>query len=329
MNHKLNFLKCFACFGVVFIHISFPGVFGQIVAKVGAFAVPVFFMIAGYYAFGSDAKTIKRRLFKIIKIFIIAYIVFLIYSITNAYARSEDRINISAYFGWRLLIKAICFCTIDYAIPLWYLIAMSEAYITWYFVVKKRKEQVVLKLMPILFILQVLLISYCETMQLAWFWKTNYITRAMPWFLLGYYIHTYKNRFENLAVHKKISLAVFGGVITTIPVVFQLSLDFSSVGYIPYAFGVFVLALKNPEKNLCKPLEYIGNNLSLSLYILHVPMESVVSSCVALTGLETASGVWIWSRPIVVLAVTLFISWLLHKIGCTLKDKSLSIRCNR
>ena len=54
INNKLNFLKCFACIGVVFIHITFPGRFGEIVRLGADYAVPVFFMIAGYYAWGKN-----------------------------------------------------------------------------------------------------------------------------------------------------------------------------------------------------------------------------------------------------------------------------------
>ena len=42
INVKLNFLKGIACMGVVFIHITFPGLFGQIVLCASGYAVPVF-----------------------------------------------------------------------------------------------------------------------------------------------------------------------------------------------------------------------------------------------------------------------------------------------
>lgn len=41
-NRCLNFLKGIACIGVVFIHIPFPDVFGEIVVKIARFAVPLF-----------------------------------------------------------------------------------------------------------------------------------------------------------------------------------------------------------------------------------------------------------------------------------------------
>lgn len=52
LNTTLNIIKGFACIGVVFIHITFPGIVGDSVLYVSAYAVPAFFLIAGYYASG-------------------------------------------------------------------------------------------------------------------------------------------------------------------------------------------------------------------------------------------------------------------------------------
>lgn len=48
-NNFLDYIKGIACIGVVFIHCSFPYVFGDIIANLAAFGVPMFFMISGYY----------------------------------------------------------------------------------------------------------------------------------------------------------------------------------------------------------------------------------------------------------------------------------------
>lgn len=203
INFKLNFLKGMACMGVVFIHIPFPGKFGEIVLYASAYAVPIFFMIAGYYAWGKGPEVIKRRLIKIINIFLYAYTLFFVFNLTIAAKNHEVGVWFSTHFNWKTLVLLVCFCTIDFAIPLWYLIAMIELYIVWYFIVKNKKEQFVLKLLPVLFCLQILSTSYCETMHLEWFWKINFITRAMPWFLLGYYMNTNRaEKFKNINSHK-------------------------------------------------------------------------------------------------------------------------------
>ena len=79
-NHCLNFLKGIACIGVVFIHIHFPGVTGGVAWRLSQFAVPLFLMIAGYYAFECDENVVKRRLIKILKILAVGYCVYFVWS---------------------------------------------------------------------------------------------------------------------------------------------------------------------------------------------------------------------------------------------------------
>jgi surface polysaccharide O-acyltransferase-like enzyme len=65
----LNLFKGLACISVVFVHVHFPGITGIVVHRsFSSFAVPLFLMIAGYFAFGKDESVIKRRFFKILKL---------------------------------------------------------------------------------------------------------------------------------------------------------------------------------------------------------------------------------------------------------------------
>lgn len=53
-NTSLDILKGVAALFVIWIHEQFPGVTGHLVNRIGAFAVPVFFMVSGY--FGQNAS---------------------------------------------------------------------------------------------------------------------------------------------------------------------------------------------------------------------------------------------------------------------------------
>lgn len=57
-NQLLNFLKGIACMEAIFRHIPFPGMIGKVISKLACFVIPVFIMIAGYYAFGCSEKKI-------------------------------------------------------------------------------------------------------------------------------------------------------------------------------------------------------------------------------------------------------------------------------
>ena len=295
--------------GVVFIHIKFPGLFGLFVQSASKYAVPIFFMIAGYFAFGKDPSVIKRRLLKIVKIFAAAYSLFFLYYITEAIARHNAETWLLNHFGWKTPIKYLVFCAVDFAIPLWYLIALTEVYVLWLIIVNKGKEDAAVKTTPILFVLQILLTTYCKTMKLAWFWKVNFVTSGLPWFLLGYYLNTPKaEKIRETSTSKLILLAVVGCVISVIPSVFRLPIKFDAIGEIPYAFGLFVLTLKNPDKSTCRLMEFVGEKLSLYIYVFHVLVNGALIHVLTKLKIDTKNVVFLWCKPILALIATIFVS---------------------
>lgn len=214
------------------------------------------------------------------------------------------------------------FCTIDFAIPLWYLVAMIETYIVWQYVVKRKKEQLVIKIIPILFLFQIMLTLFCETMRLPWFWKINFLTCAMPWFMLGYYLNTEKcQRVRSIKTSALIVMLIIGCIIAVIPKVVDISLKFNVIGTIPYAFGLFCLALRNPEKSICKTIEYVGDRLSLNIYIFHVLMNGVVGYIFRLLNVNTEADLFQWFRPIIILVATIFVSWVVYRLKLLTRKK--------
>ena len=312
INVKLNLLKGFACIGVLFIHIRFPGLFGKIIAKASEYAVPIFFMIAGYYAFGQNKTVIKRRLIKIFKIFLFAYTLFFLYSVLSAIRNHELTSWFQQNFNWKTPVKYICFCTIDFAIPLWYFLAMIEVYLFWYTVVKTGKEHIVVKVFPVLFFLQVVSDTYCETLALSWFWKINFITRGMPWFLLGYYLNMDESKIlRSIKPAKLVLISITGCIIAILPTAFSLPLKFSSLGYIPFSFGLFSLALYNPGKSICKPFEFIGEKLSLYIYLFQVFVGDAINfGFKHILKIDIENNKYLWCYPIFVLCATICIAWI-------------------
>ena len=71
-NKCLNVMKGIGCIGVVFIHVQFPGEFGKVAFLLARYAVPLFFMISGYYAYGACQDKLKCRMKKIIRILFFA-----------------------------------------------------------------------------------------------------------------------------------------------------------------------------------------------------------------------------------------------------------------
>ena len=102
-------------------------------------------------------------------------------------------------FGFYTPIQLIVFCTVSFLYPLWYLIAMAETYFCWYFIVRQKKETVVIKTIPFLFVSMIFFDIYCQTKQLPWMFGMNFVLRAMPFFLFGYYLRSKEKYFKSLS----------------------------------------------------------------------------------------------------------------------------------
>jgi peptidoglycan/LPS O-acetylase OafA/YrhL len=222
---------------------------------------------------------IKRRWLKILKIFAYGYLSFVIYYILLQIASGGSVLEwIMANYNAKTIIKYIVFCTIDFAIPLWYLIAMIETYMFWYFVVKYGKEHSIVKLLPALFLFRIVLTMVCETNDFAWFWKINFVSCALTWFTLGYYLHGMgSDMVKNVSGRYLTIIAILGCTVMLIPIVFNTQVKFSCIGVVLYSVSLFALALKNYDKSICGLIDFIGDKLSLNVYIFHVIISGVIT----------------------------------------------------
>ena len=312
-NHAFDLLKGIGCIGVVFMHVTFPGKVGEIIHK---FAVPVFIMISGYYAYGCDSEKIKRRLLKIIKIFVFAFVLYSIYKMLSLISDSKllDIIDAKYLFAWT--IKLIVFCTIDYAIPLWYLIAMIETYILWLKISKHIDRNCIVVLMVLLFVLQIASRIFCETMAFPWYLKICFLTCTLPWFLLGYYmkmpVEKIVDRFSDSAI---ISIATVGYIVALIPVLINTLIQFSFFGVVLYSISLFLLAIRHGNNLICPVMEYIGNRLSLNIYVFHVLIGGILGFlCNRISIIGTSSVLYLWGRPIATVIISLCVAWFIERL---------------
>ena len=73
--------KLLASYFVVFIHCIFPGNFGIGLKALARFAVPFFFMCSGFFLYGNTPKSILKKAFHILKLFLSTALIYLIVNI--------------------------------------------------------------------------------------------------------------------------------------------------------------------------------------------------------------------------------------------------------
>ena len=276
-NNCLNILKCIACIGVVFIHVPFPGILGTIVKYISTFAVPLFFMIAGYYSYGCTVDKIRKRFIKIVKILFFAIFWWFAYSIVaNAYAHTLTE-WLSNNFTWKTPIKFFAFCKIDWAVPLWYLIAMAETYFVWIYIVKYKMEEKATKFTWLFFVFGAVLTVLAESLGLSWSLRINFICRAMPWFMFGYLVNEkYRFKLNNIKNITLFITACLGWAVTLSAVLLNTVVNYNYVGVLLTAPALFLIGVKNPTVKISKYVEFIAEKLSLFIYIFHSLVSSVV-----------------------------------------------------
>lgn len=317
-NRCLNFLKGIACIGVVFIHYRFPEPVGNVVLKLSSFAVPFFLMIAGFYAFDRDNNTIKRRLLKIIKYYLIAYIFYFFWRFGIALIRSEGYNWLSNY-NYKTPFNLILFCS-SHPLPehLWYLIAMAEIYIFW-FLLKKTELTNKLPILPfivILFILKTILSSFCKSYNTPYIYNYNVIiSGALPYFLTGFFIHS-KERIIKLNNKILITILLLSSIMLFIQQIIFWNINFKFLLTIFYPISIFLFGIINKEKYFIKPFEYIGEHLSLNIYIFHIFIsEAIYGIFKYAVPSYTQSIIFQWTRPILVVLVCILFAYIIHTIS--------------
>ena len=304
-NDCLDLIKCIACIGIVFIHVTFPGQFGQNLAVMFHWAVPFFIMVSGYYAFGCDETVVKRRLLKILRILLFGTVLFFLISVIYPIKDNRLMFWLAENFNQRTLPYLFVFCTIRWAIQLWYLIAMAETYLLWLLAVKRGWQDAMVKMTWPLFLIGFIWGLWIQSLNLdeqrIWSYQKIFLLSALPWFLLGYLMRERYSAFWKRIGNKQLLAAAFTGFMLLI--LFRSVVGAAYFGRIVVASSIFMLGLKNPEIKFGKTAAYVGNKLSLYVYIYHTCIAGICSMFFSFIGINT-DGAYLYVQPLITVLLT-------------------------
>ena len=310
MNRCLNFIKAICCIGVVYTHLPFPNKLGMVISYFVKFAVPVFFMISGYFSYYDDknerCKRIPKKIIHILKLLVVSELIYgIVYFINN-----KNLLNLN--FGeviFKLFIGSFFNGT------LWFLYALIWGYVMLYLIYKTGKEKIFCYLAPIVLVLHVIirfLIKNQEFYNYAYF--RNFLVFGLPFILMGVFIRQNNEKIKNMFSNKICILGIIIGeaIMVVEWLITKTALDIY-IGTIIYSFFIFVFAVKNPNKYINEKIEFIGKNLSMYVYIIHVLAIdfSVTYIC--------KSDIMKYFTPVVSIIISIvmsyFIYFVINKIG--------------
>ena len=134
-NQRMDLYKGIAIYGVIAIHVLFPGSFGSAVRALARFAVPFFFLTAGYFNFNALTRTLGRRALRTLKQLLLSSLPYLLLGcLLTARAGQSVFQWLKGFWDRHYLEEFLQFHTVPfpYAWQLWFLGALLAVYLLWW-----------------------------------------------------------------------------------------------------------------------------------------------------------------------------------------------------
>lgn len=311
-NYCMDFLKGLACIFVVFIHVKFPGIFGQAVQAVARFAVPFFFMVSGYFYYRPNYQGViggGKKILHILKIFFFAYLFYIIVAIIeNLFLGGTNSFDFS--------LKHILWVVTIYMLPsnvpgqLWFLLSLLEVYIIWFIIDYYHQRKLAYILASLSLIAMILLGqgAWLAGHPLESYYYRNTWTEGFFFFTLGYFLHD-KQKKLTIGNTALILIILFSALLSIVERFVCGRVFAVHLNTFPLVIGLFIYSINNSEKHVGL-VQRIGKKYSNYVYILHMFWWHYFDKIMKFVCLQDNTLVS-WLRPIIVLGLTIFTS-----MGC-------------
>lgn len=270
-SNGIDILKFCCALLIVFIHVEFK--YRLLVLPITRCAVPIFFIISGFYIYNDDEDVmtikIKQSILKVSRILFFSTVLYSIiffahnnkFSITN-----KDLFNI--------------FCLNDnpFGGHLWYLSAYLYVLVIFLWIFKTKLLKLLMYLLPVFFLITLCAGNYSQLLfgrQFNYMYYRNFLIVGIPYFLLGYCIS--KNKLNYLFKHRcLLGIGILFGVLVS-ETEYVLLQNLKFIATQDFFFGSVILSItlflyfvsfksNNPIFTI---IAGYGKKYSLYLYIFH------------------------------------------------------------
>ena len=263
-NYSLDTLKLICAIFVIFIHTPQPDIWGSYITPLIRCAVPIFFMISGYFTYGKkDIKyTIHKRITQLLTIFAI---VFLFYFSLFLIANGRDSLE---HLSILLSYNFILLNSVPYSMHLWYIIAYIYVLLIILLVDRFNLYKWLFFITPILLLTALTIGKYSEII-LGHTFPTNYtrnfLFTGLPFFTLGMIIKKV-NQLPNIYT-AGVSCVLFY-VLGYIEVLHVKNLGdfYASTIFLSLSIFILFLNIKHVKDNI---FSKVGREDSLYIYLMH------------------------------------------------------------
>lgn len=189
-NNSIDNLKAICTFLIICIHVPFPGEIGAYFITLTRIAVPIFFMITGFFYldiifYHKEVKQIK----KILKLLIEANVIFLIWNILCKVFCGKNIIHyLQSTITLKNIIKFVVFNESPLGVHLWYLGAVFYVLLIVFFLDKLKLRKILYILVPFLLIIDLVFGKYSLIIfhhEFPYILVRNFLCVGIPYFCIG------------------------------------------------------------------------------------------------------------------------------------------------
>ena len=280
-NMSLDVLKYIASYFVIFIHFMFSGVAGDIVEALSRFAVPVFFMVSGYFAYNNSAEKLISKMKKIIKIYIWGAAIYICFRgiliLCDAGIKATGWYFIS-YFNPYFILKFIVFNLPRSSEHLWFLAALIYVYGLQYFVVRWKVKDLIylwagIALLVIHLMLGVGLSAFGIVVPI--YMVRNFLLMGYPLFCIGMLIRKKEDLAHKLITYKRAVILIVIGLVETVISYFFSGKNELFIGSVLVAVALFIIAIKTRDREINGKLIKLSQT-STGIYLWHIIVGDIL-----------------------------------------------------
>lgn len=349
VNYMQNLLKGVACILVILNHFHHNNTFiGNIEYTISHLAVPIFYLISGYYLWNGNEKREADRIrgkiihtIKLLLLFISISLCFqILMSLYHTYSFGEFGFFLKTRLTIENIIRSFIISQTLFGRGEWFLWGMLEAYILIYLSYRIKPIQILRKhsiiVASLLLIVHVFvrwiiillgIIKLGDIDLLASYSVRNVWFDALPFMIIGYGFHQKQQKYiEKLQSAILIMTTIIGIIIAIFESFILKSLNQNVecvlyIGIIISVISLFLLSIKNPMYGQGSIWEHIGANLSLITYLIHVEIESIIGNFAELLRIEKTS-IYFCLYPVIVICCVLLVAQIFFWLNELYKQKA-------
>lgn len=278
-QESFDTLKFFLAFFIIVIHTGFTGYMGLWIRAIARIAVPLFFMITGYYLPIMPDGKFKKHFYKILYLTVITTLFYILFGYVDSIVCGNSFDSFLHTFD----MKTICYWVLFNSTPpvaghLWYFYALLYVLIIIH--VARR-----LKIMSLLYaFLPLLLLGNYILSYFSFLAYRNFLFTGLPYVLLGCLFRNKENQLVNMF---RASRALIFGLITLCIAIGIEMFIYKSIGAmvvrdhylltLPMVACIFILAIRHPHWGAGSFFNKMGRKYAAYIYITHPFIISLLS----------------------------------------------------